>query len=817
MLRIKVFSAVSILNLVASLGLFAQGENLVPNPNFQGTGGQALPIGTGTVTANPGVPDNWRAFAVNGGIEVDVELAAADEIFAGSPETNVVCFRIISYGADQGFDDDNGRFPISVGVDYHGEFYVKSGNADGSEQRFNFGFPLFGPGGYLGREPGGLNDRTATGDWQLVTGSMFRDGEAVQAHISWRCIGDGGEDRICIALPFVSAEVGQVLPPTGLFCRRVRASVELTWTNQAAYEKIRIERDGSVLAELAGDATSYPDLNIPEGTLHYQVVAVAPNLQDGPSCEVTYLKVNPGARASIDLGDPDTENGMKNTFRQDGTDGENEFLICGPNADLREARSNLAGTDNDAPDGFFYFTVTDPAMKSQEAVRIEATVYDDPALTGASLTLEYTNNLSRGGGDIPNTFFAAPAVRTLAGTGEWATVSWQLEDAGFRSFQQGVADFRIGAGGARVCLDSAVVNYFPAPGPLACRRTPAGVALSWENPIAYATIEVQRDGGPLAQIPGDSSSYPDVNVPDGDHTYQVLGVISQFEGYLSRPCNISVINVPSGTKVSVDLGEINQENGLANSQTVDPGDGENDFGVCGPLAEPSEGRSNRGATDNDFPDSLFYFNVTDPAVKAQAEFKLEMTVYDDPALAGLNLYLQYTNNRSTGPLDFSNTFFPLENPPVRMLNGTGAWTVLAWDITEAGFRTFQQGSSDFRVGVAGGNERVCVDRVDLTVVGGAPPPPRFRRGDLDDSGAVDISDPINELHSLFLGDFEITCLDAADFDDSGQVDISDAINSLLWQFASGSIAPDPGPFNCGPDLTPDRDDQGNPIDLGCVL
>ena len=51
------------------------------------------------------------------------------------------------------------------------------------------------------------------------------------------------------------------------------------------------------------------------------------------------------------------------------------------NAELREARSNLAGTDNDAPDGFFYFTVTFPAMKAQEAVRIEATVsrFDEAA------------------------------------------------------------------------------------------------------------------------------------------------------------------------------------------------------------------------------------------------------------------------------------------------------------------------------------------------------------------------------------------------------------------------------------------------------
>ncbi|MBI4586788.1 MAG: hypothetical protein HY717_22465 [Planctomycetes bacterium] len=103
-------------------------------------------------------------------------------------------------------------------------------------------------------------------------------------------------------------------------------------------------------------------------------------------------------------------------------------------------------------------------------------------------------------------------------------------------------------------------------------------------------------------------------------------------------------------------------------------------------------------------------------------------------------------------------------------------------------------------------------RVDAVIQAPQGPPAKtFRRGDVDNSGAVDISDPINELHSLFLGDFDITCQDAADFDDSGEVDITDAINSLLWQFGGGLIAPPPGPFNCGADLTPDK----TAPDIGC--
>ncbi|MGH2627655.1 MAG: hypothetical protein ACRDHY_13505, partial [Anaerolineales bacterium] len=99
----------------------------------------------------------------------------------------------------------------------------------------------------------------------------------------------------------------------------------------------------------------------------------------------------------------------------------------------------------------------------------------------------------------------------------------------------------------------------------------------------------------------------------------------------------------------------------------------------------------------------------------------EVTVFDDPARAGVGLYLQYTNADSTGAGDIPNTFFPLAGPPVRSLAGTGEWTVLAWDIVDAGFRSFQQGQADFRIGTTDGG-RVCFDQVELIYPGQAAPP-----------------------------------------------------------------------------------------------
>lgn len=90
------------------------------------------------------------------------------------------------------------------------------------------------------------------------------------------------------------------------------------------------------------------------------------------------------------------------------------------------------------------------------------------------------------------------------------------------------------------------------------------------------------------------------------------------------------------------------------------------------------------------------------------------------------------------------------------------------------------------------------------------PQPRFRRGDADASGVVDISDPINNLTYQFLGTFQTTCLDALDDDDSGAIDISDPIYSLTRQFVGGPPQPPPGPERCGEDPTPET-----PENLGC--
>jgi N-acetylmuramoyl-L-alanine amidase len=79
----------------------------------------------------------------------------------------------------------------------------------------------------------------------------------------------------------------------------------------------------------------------------------------------------------------------------------------------------------------------------------------------------------------------------------------------------------------------------------------------------------------------------------------------------------------------------------------------------------------------------------------------------------------------------------------------------------------------------------------------------FRRGDANQSGGVDLSDPVFILAWLFTGGETPACLDAADADDGGVIDISDAILLLQWLFLGGPEPAPPGPHRCGADPTED--------------
>ncbi len=79
----------------------------------------------------------------------------------------------------------------------------------------------------------------------------------------------------------------------------------------------------------------------------------------------------------------------------------------------------------------------------------------------------------------------------------------------------------------------------------------------------------------------------------------------------------------------------------------------------------------------------------------------------------------------------------------------------------------------------------------------------FVRGDVNQSGKIDLSDAVAVLMHLFGGaPVAGDCLDAADVNDSGFVDVGDAIYGLGYLFAQQAAPPAPFPA-CGLDTTED--------------
>ncbi|HZN58961.1 MAG TPA: hypothetical protein VFD71_12855, partial [Planctomycetota bacterium] len=163
----------------------------------------------------------------------------------------------------------------------------------------------------------------------------------------------------------------------------------------------------------------------------------------------------------------DTSNGLANTQRDDGTDGENDPTECGPASDVRSGRRNKGGSDNDAPDAYTYFVVTRADVKASTRLRISATFFDDPAFAaeGAAVEvrLEYTNRAATGREDAANTRAVHPAALRLRGSGSWVRHRWNVSDAGFRTLMEGTSDFRFHFGGAHVCIDRVDVATDPEP------------------------------------------------------------------------------------------------------------------------------------------------------------------------------------------------------------------------------------------------------------------------------------------------------------------------------------------------------------------
>jgi hypothetical protein len=174
----------------------------------------------------------------------------------------------------------------------------------------------------------------------------------------------------------------------------------------------------------------------------------------------------------------------------------------------------------------------------------------------------------------------------------------------------------------------------------------------------------------------------------------------------------------------------------------------------------------------------------------------------------LQVYIQAPE--TTGPLGELEPAYPRTKVLDTTLTFTTVGGVPVDPSEEPVLRT---GWLGFTAGTGGAIFGGAVDDVRIQLFpGGGGGGKKFRRGDSDTNGAVNITDAVRILNVLFLGIGTISCDDAADSDDNGAVNITDAVRILNVLFLGIGVIPAPGPDTCGNDPT---DDALDCVDGGC--
>jgi hypothetical protein len=143
------------------------------------------------------------------------------------------------------------------------------------------------------------------------------------------------------------------------------------------------------------------------------------------------------------------------------------------------------------------------------------------------------------------------------------------------------------------------------------------------------------------------------------------------------------------------------------------------------------------------------------------------------------------------------TFWAVFEPPIE-LDGVGSVGVL--EVAQ----NYEAEGPTARLLDANFNELTPMGVVGFTRLREGINPLIFRRGDVDLSGKVNLTDAVKLLTHLFDGGAPLPCSDAADADDLGTVEITDAVIILGYLFLGDDPPADPGPTDCGFDVEPDE-------------
>lgn len=304
------------------------------------------------------------------------------------------------------------------------------------------------------------------------------------------------------------------LPPDAFSCSAVADEVTLGWTNNGDYGSLILLRDGAALDTLPGDAVSYVDQAVDEGTHYYTLYAAGDRTR---SAEVVCEVVSPGAPSNADA----SAVGPDITVTWENGDDYDSIIVRrnGEEIDVLPAGSTAINDPTGEPGETYTYTIVGVIDGNTSA----------PATTAITLPLLPTNVACSANG--PQLWLTWAFDGDVDGFRIYLGEALVAELPGnARSFETEAAvpgDYRFGISallGAAVSepLECEVSTLAP-PSELSCVSTGGVVTIAWLADAAFESILVFRNEALIAELPGDAEGLIDDESTPGDHLYEVVG------------------------------------------------------------------------------------------------------------------------------------------------------------------------------------------------------------------------------------------------------------------------------------------------------
>ena len=645
-----------------------------------------------------------------------------------------------------------------------------------------------------------FRDGVKVGDQLAGTTEIFVDGGVPAGHHSYEVVGrilSIVSGNLIFSEPAIVGADRHPLAAQILGCTSVAMGQnEVTWGNSELYDSLSLLRNGTLISELDGQASSYLDTTSLPGESNYSLIATVSGLDSAEAgCLVQRAPLpveslncdNNGGIAVLSWVNPEPweqaeiyrDGQLINILTQIQNSYQDDFLT-----------NSGSGLHNYVIKTYFDGLTSGENSCGILVAPTPVVLFECEPLTGGVL-LSWTNT------DTYDQIQIMRGSELLVNLGGGSTQTFDSQVA------SGAVIYTLTASKDNVSASSVQCMATIPSAPildLTCSDNAGGVQLSWTNSGDYTTIDVLRNGSLIDTVLGASTSYLDNAATGGISLYQVVpssnGVVSDnsntcagsmaplpitgLQGQLIENCQGDVLlswnNAEAYDSIRLERNGIPMVT-LPGSQTETT----IDMGVHGiheltlvPAMDNIEGPA--ASTSIDFVAEV---------VSAPIGFSGSVDVDTCQATLSWTNQGTYSQIQIVSAGEVLSTLAGGVSSTVVALPGAGGYVLELVVIGECGT---QESSAD---SVA----------LDCSV--------RFLRGDQNGDGSLDISDPLSLLGFMF-GVGEVTCEDASDANDDGNLDVSDAVRMLQYLFGGASM---PAPINgCGVDPTADGlgCEQGDP-------